>query len=105
MTDTMNAIAIRDGQGDADALHTVAVARPRPKDGEELIRVLAAGVNRPDVLQRQGRYPPPPGASDILGLEVAGGVVVGAGRRSEETRPKSSRVALLYAVVSVNKTC
>lgn len=80
MTDTMNAIAIRDGQGDADALHTVAVARPRPKDGEVLIRVLAAGVNRPDVLQRQGRYPPPPGASDILGLEVAGEVVVGAGR-------------------------
>src|SRR5262249_26962427 len=41
-------------------------------DGEVLIRVHAAGVNRPDILQRQGKYPPPPGASDIPGLEVAG---------------------------------
>ena len=46
--------------------------RPEPGSGEVLIRVAAAGVNRPDVLQRQGKYPPPPGASDIPGLEVAG---------------------------------
>jgi len=45
---------------------------PVPKDGEVLVRVAAAGVNRPDVMQRQGRYPPPPGASDLPGLEVAG---------------------------------
>jgi putative PIG3 family NAD(P)H quinone oxidoreductase len=45
---------------------------PRPGAGEVLIRVAAAGVNRPDVMQRQGHYPPPPGASDIPGLEVAG---------------------------------
>ena len=45
---------------------------PRPKKAEVLIRVKAAGVNRPDLLQRKGLYPPPPGASDILGLEVAG---------------------------------
>ena len=45
---------------------------PRPKDGEVLIRVAAAGVNRPDILQRTGNYPPPPGASPILGLEVSG---------------------------------
>jgi putative PIG3 family NAD(P)H quinone oxidoreductase len=51
---------------------------PRPGDGEVLIRVAAAGVNRPDVLQRRGLYPPPPGASDVLGLEVAGEVVAGA---------------------------
>ena len=49
---------------------------PRPKPEEVLIRVLAAGVNRPDVSQRQGVYPPPPGASPILGLEVAGEVVM-----------------------------
>jgi NADPH2:quinone reductase len=49
---------------------------PRPGAGEVLIRVAAAGVNYPDLLQRQGRYPPPPGASDILGLEVAGAVVL-----------------------------
>lgn len=48
---------------------------PRPGPGEVLIRVAAAGVNRPDVVQREGRYPPPPGASEILGLEVAGTVV------------------------------
>lgn len=53
------------------------VTRPTPQitDDEVLIRVVAAGVNRPDVLQRQGRYPPPPGAPDIPGLEVAGNVV------------------------------
>ena len=48
---------------------------PRPGPGEVLIRVAAAGVNRPDVLQRQGGYPPPPGATDVPGLEVAGEVV------------------------------
>ena len=48
---------------------------PRPGPGEVLIRVAAAGVNRPDVMQRQGRYPPPAGASDIPGLEIAGEIV------------------------------
>jgi putative PIG3 family NAD(P)H quinone oxidoreductase len=50
---------------------------PEPGPGEVLIKVGAAGVNRPDVLQRRGFYPPPPGASDVLGLEVAGIVVAG----------------------------
>ncbi len=48
---------------------------PEPKAGELLIRVEAAGVNRPDILQRQGLYPSPPDASPVLGLEVAGEVV------------------------------
>lgn len=48
---------------------------PQPRPGEVLIKVEAAGVNRPDVSQRKGNYPPPPGASDIPGLEVAGGIV------------------------------
>jgi NADPH:quinone reductase len=48
---------------------------PSPKEGEVLVRVAAAGVNRPDVMQRQGRYPPPAGASDLPGLEIAGEVV------------------------------
>ena len=48
---------------------------PKPGSGEVLVKVAAAGVNRPDVMQRQGRYPPPPGASDIPGLEIAGEVV------------------------------
>jgi putative PIG3 family NAD(P)H quinone oxidoreductase len=48
---------------------------PRPGPGEVLIKVVAAGVNRPDVVQRYGKYPPPPGAPDILGLEVSGHIV------------------------------
>ena len=48
---------------------------PQPVSGEVLIKVAAAGVNRPDCLQRQGSYPPPPGASDLPGLEVAGHIV------------------------------
>ena len=56
----------------------VLVARERPDPvpgrGELLIAVVAAGVNRPDIVQRRGLYPPPPGASDIPGLEVAGTV-------------------------------
>ena len=48
---------------------------PQPKAGEVLVKVHAAGINRPDVLQRIGRYPVPEGASDILGLEIAGEIV------------------------------
>src|SRR3984893_12202207 len=50
-------------------------AGPSPGPGEILVKVAAAGVNRPDVAQRSGSYPPPPGASDLPGLEVAGEVV------------------------------
>ena len=77
---TMTAIAIRGGSGAADALHPVQMPRPVPKTGEVLIRVRAAGVNRPDIVQRLGKYPPPPGAPATLGLEVAGEIVRGAGR-------------------------
>src|SRR5215212_2772532 len=55
--------------------------KPSPKSGEILIKVAAAGVNRPDVLQRMGMYPVPPGASDLPGLEVAGEVVEGSSTR------------------------
>lgn len=77
---TMTAIAVRGWRGPAEALHPVEVPVPEPRPGEVLIRVRAAGVNRPDLMQREGRYPPPPGAPDTLGLEVAGEVVAGAGR-------------------------
>ena len=80
MSETMTAIAIEGGKGAADALHPETVARPVPGPGQILIRVRAAGVNRPDLLQRLGFYPPPPGAPTTLGLEVAGEVVIGAGR-------------------------
>ncbi|MCE2510243.1 MAG: NAD(P)H-quinone oxidoreductase [Alphaproteobacteria bacterium] len=71
---TMNAIAIAE-PGGPEAL--VCVERPVPEPGanEVLIKVAAAGVNRPDIMQREGNYPPPPGASDLPGLEVAGEVV------------------------------
>jgi len=61
--------------GGPEVLHAVRRPVPRPGNGEVLIRVEAAGVNRPDVLQRRGHYPPPPGASDLPGLEVAGTIV------------------------------
>lgn len=69
----MMAIAIRE-PGGPDVLVPVERPRPEPGRGELLIKVAAAGVNRPDVMQRQGRYAPPPGVSDIPGLEVAGTV-------------------------------
>jgi putative PIG3 family NAD(P)H quinone oxidoreductase len=58
--------------GNPEVLKIAERGDPRPGPGEVLIDVAAAGVNRPDVLQRKGHYPPPPGASDIPGLEVAG---------------------------------
>jgi putative PIG3 family NAD(P)H quinone oxidoreductase len=76
----MTAIAVEGGKGAAEALIVVQIDRPVPGPGEILIAVKAAGVNRPDVLQRMGFYPPPPCATSTLGLEVAGEVVQGAGR-------------------------
>jgi NADPH2:quinone reductase len=76
---TMTVIAIR-APGGPEML--VPEARPvtQPGEGEVLVKVAAAGVNRPDVMQRQGNYPPPKGATDIPGLEIAGEVVaLGAG--------------------------
>ncbi len=58
--------------GEPDVLRLVDRPRPAPGAGEALVRVVAAGVNRPDVLQRRGGYAPPPGASDLPGLEIAG---------------------------------
>ena len=61
--------------GGPEVLEIQMRPRPAPVEREVLVRVEAAGVNRPDVFQRQGFYPPPPGASDVLGLEIAGEVV------------------------------
>lgn len=70
----MLAIKIAEAGG-AEVLTPTERAMPTPSAGQVLIKVAAAGINRPDVLQRQGLYPPPPGASDIPGLEVAGTIV------------------------------
>ncbi|MGE0210629.1 MAG: NAD(P)H-quinone oxidoreductase [Parvibaculaceae bacterium] len=79
MTDTMTAIGI-ESPGGPEVLKPVKLPRPAPKEGEVLVKVAAAGVNRPDVLQRKGGYPPPPGAPETPGLEIAGEVVaLGAG--------------------------
>jgi putative PIG3 family NAD(P)H quinone oxidoreductase len=69
----MYAITIRE-PGDPDVLEWTEVTDPRPGPGEVLLEVAASAVNRADLLQRQGHYPPPPGASDILGLECSGTV-------------------------------
>jgi NADPH2:quinone reductase len=73
---------VQDAAGGADTLRTGRVERPIPRDGQLLVRVMAAGVNRADIVQREGYYPAPPGASPILGLEIAGVVeeVCGASR-------------------------
>jgi NADPH2:quinone reductase len=72
--ESMTVVGVRE-PGGPEVLRVETRPIPEPGPSEMLIRVQAAGVNRPDVLQRQGNYPPPPGASDILGLEVAGKVV------------------------------
>ena len=80
--------------GDPDVLTPVSRPTPAPGAGEVLIRVAAAGVNRPDLMQRQGKYPPPPGAPDIPGLEVAGVVAV-VGPGTPRWRPGDRVLALV----------
>ncbi len=74
LPETMKAIAIRE-PGGPEVLEPREIATPAPGQGEILIKVAAAGVNRPDTIQRMGLYPPPPGAPETPGLEVAGEVV------------------------------
>ena len=74
--ETMRAVVIR-APGGPEQLVLETVPKPRPGPGEVLIQVCAAGINRPDVLQRKGLYPPPPDASPLPGLEVAGVIVDG----------------------------
>jgi NADPH2:quinone reductase len=75
MIPTMMRHVAMSGPGGPDVLGIAAAPVPTPGRGEVLVRVLAAGVNRPDIAQRKGLYPPPPDASPILGLEVAGEIV------------------------------
>jgi NADPH2:quinone reductase len=86
MTDipkTMRAID-PEAPGGPEVLVPVIRPVPLPGEGEVLVRVAAAGVNRPEVMQRQGKYPPPPGAPSILGMEISGTVVaVGEGVMAE----------------------
>lgn len=79
----MTAVAIS-APGGPEALVPQQIEVPAPRDGEVLIRVAYAGVNRPDVLQRAGLYPPPPGASPLPGLEVSGEIVAAGGGLPED---------------------
>ncbi len=74
LPETMTAIKITE-PGGPEVLQPREVPVPAPGDGEILVKVAAAGINRPDVFQRRGFYPPPPGAPDTPGLEIAGEVV------------------------------
>jgi putative PIG3 family NAD(P)H quinone oxidoreductase len=74
MTSKMKAI-VMDRFGSPDVLHLGTVERPAPNDTQALIQVVATSVNRPDIVQREGNYPPLPGESDILGLEIAGTII------------------------------
>lgn len=74
MAETMTAMGF-DAPGGPEVFRPEALPVPRPGAGEVLVKVAFAGVNRPDVIQRQGFYPPPPGASPIPGLEIAGEIV------------------------------
>ena len=79
LPETMTAMGF-DDPGGPDVLRPETLPVPEPGENQVLIRVSHAGINRPDVIQRQGFYPPPPGASPIPGLEVSGTVVaVGKG--------------------------
>jgi putative PIG3 family NAD(P)H quinone oxidoreductase len=89
----MTAIEIS-APGPADVLRATERAVPRPAERDVLVRVEAAGVNRPDILQRLGRYPPPRGASDIPGLEIAG-TVVDVGAHVTRWRPGDRLCALV----------
>jgi putative PIG3 family NAD(P)H quinone oxidoreductase len=91
--DTATVIEISN-PGGPDALRPASRAVPVPGSGEVLIHVAAAGVNRPDLMQRQGKYPPPAGASDIPGLEVAG-TIVSAGDDTGDFKPGDQVCALV----------
>lgn len=85
---------VTDSFGDPDVLRLSEVPDPVPEPGEVLIRVMASGVNRADLLQRQGHYPPPPGITDIIGLEVSG-VISAVGTEVTGWSPGDECVALL----------
>ena len=87
---TMKAVEIS-APGAPEVLLPTERPVPQPKRGEVLIKVAAAGVNGPDIMQRKGLYPAPPGASDLPGLEVAGEIVaVGEGARGGSRQPPVS---------------
>jgi NADPH2:quinone reductase len=90
----MKIIAL-DGFGGPEVLRVAEAEPPRPGRGEVLIHVAAAGLNRADTLQRQGHYPPPPGASEVLGMEVAGTIAERGPEAEERWRVGDAVCALI----------
>ncbi|MGO1384275.1 MAG: NAD(P)H-quinone oxidoreductase [Arachnia sp.] len=80
--------------GDIDALEMGEIPTPQPGEGEVLVRTVASGVNRADILQRKGHYPPPRGVTDVIGLEAAG-IVEAVGEGVTRFAPGDEVVALL----------
>ncbi|HEY5522695.1 MAG TPA: alcohol dehydrogenase catalytic domain-containing protein, partial [Desulfuromonadaceae bacterium] len=71
---------LMDAFGGVDVLRVGVAEKPNPAEGQVLVKVMATSINRPDLVQREGKYPPPAGDSEILGLEVAGVIeALGAG--------------------------
>ena len=99
---SMNYIQI-EKHGDPEVLKLHSMPVPEPGPGEVLIKVAAAGVNRPDVMQRKGLYPPPPGATDVPGLEVSG-TVVSVGQNVREP-PINSEVCALVTCGGYAEYC
>jgi NADPH:quinone reductase-like Zn-dependent oxidoreductase len=100
----MKAILVKE-PGDVDQLYIGEFPKPEPREGELLVKVKATALNRADLLQRRGKYPPPPGASTVIGLEMSG-VVEDVGPRSSGWRPGDRVFGLLpgggyaeYAVI------
>jgi NADPH:quinone reductase-like Zn-dependent oxidoreductase len=89
----MKAITLRDFGG-PEMMQISEVEKPSPAEGQILIKVMNSSVNRPDIIQREGNYPPPPGDSEILGLEVAG-VVESNGNNATRFAPGDRVVALV----------
>ena len=89
----MKAITLRDFGG-PEMMQFSTIDTPSPGDEQILVKVVNTSVNRPDVIQRQGNYPPPPGDSEILGLEIAG-VVESTGANATRFKPGDRVVALV----------
>jgi putative PIG3 family NAD(P)H quinone oxidoreductase len=99
---------VMDGFGGVEVMRVDEVSKPTPKENEVLIKVAATSINRPDLVQREGKYPAPPGDSEILGLEVSG-IVESVGSAVSEWKPGDRVLALVggggyaeYAVAYAN---
>ena len=99
---------VMDGFGGVEVMRVDEVPKPTPKENEVLIKVAATSINRPDLVQREGKYPAPPGDSEILGLEVSG-IVEAVGSAVSEWKPGDRVLALVggggyaeYAVAYAN---